>query len=71
MFFAAKWKGEAKDFEKVQSYGCSQKLFFIPGRSEKNTVVMVHVIKTIEFKYHISATALIQSTSKDVNSVIN
>ena len=46
-----KHEAEAKDFEKVSSYGCSKKLFFLPGRSEKSTIVLVHAIKTIEFKY--------------------
>ena len=49
MFSAANWKGAAK----VSSYGCSKKLLFISGRSEKNKIVLVHVIKTSESKYRI------------------
>ena len=45
--------GEAKDIDKVWSFECSKKLFFLPGGSEKSTIVLVNAIKTIEFKYRI------------------
>ena len=54
VFSATNWKGEAKDFErKSRLTGVEKSCFSSRDAQKKNTIVLVHAIKTNEFKYRI------------------
>ena len=75
MFSATNWKGEAKDFErKSRLTGVEKSCFSSRDAQKKIQLYWYMLLKRMNLNTvftQISAAALIQSKSKDVNSVID